>query len=140
MTDAPAPRFPTPADLAAGRIPARPAPAAPRFDRHAWEEALLAVVDLHYKARLLGWSLAHLAPASGTFRAGTEVDAGHLGKATRMSSLELRMGVKALERAGLLRREPGPVSGPGHVLARAFTLTLPPVTVRTEPAHTGPTS
>ncbi|MFG2699558.1 hypothetical protein [Streptomyces sp. NPDC048386] len=131
----PAPRFPTPADLAAGRIPARPLP--PRFDRHAWEEALLDATLSHHNARLLGWALAHLAPSSGEFRAGSEQDAGHLALATRMTALQIRSSLRALEKAGLIVRAKGRVSGPQHALARAFTLTLPSAAARTEPAHTG---
>ncbi|MET9089661.1 hypothetical protein ABZX77_48725 [Streptomyces sp. NPDC004237] len=134
----PAPRFPTPADVAAGRIPARPAgPVLRRFDRHAWEEALLDSVLPHHTANLLGWALAHLAPSSGEFRAGTAKDAGHLARATRLTGRQIRMGLKALEGAGLLVRARGEVIGQEHALARGFTLTLPSAAARTEPAHTG---
>ncbi|GGN47268.1 hypothetical protein [Streptomyces fuscichromogenes] len=126
----------TPAVMASRTPAPRPA-AAPRFDRHAWEEALLAAALPHHNARLLGWSLAHLAPASGQFHAGNQNDAGHLGRATRMTALQLRAGLKSLERAGLIVRARGPVTGQEHALARAFTLTLPSAAARTELAHTG---
>jgi hypothetical protein len=128
-------RFPTPGDVAARRIPPRPAP--PRFNRHAWEEALLATSELHHTAKLLAWSLAHLAPSSGQFQAGTSKDAGHLAVATRLTARQIRMGLRALDRAGLIVLAPGAVNGQEHALARAFTLTLPSAAARTEPAHTG---
>ncbi|MFK0155396.1 hypothetical protein ACIQVK_25385 [Streptomyces sp. NPDC090493] len=125
----PAPRV-TPAVMA--RPPAPRPPAAPRFDRHAWEEALLAAALTHHTDRLLGWALAHLASASGQFRAGTSRDAGHMARATRLTSKQIHQGLKGLERAGLIVRAPRTGNGPEHVLARAFTLTLPPAAERTD--------
>ncbi|MEU9386185.1 hypothetical protein AB0D38_36855 [Streptomyces sp. NPDC048279] len=122
---------PTPAAMAT-RKPARTAPA---WDRHTWEEALLAATLPHHGARLLGWGLAHLAPTSGQFRAGTSRDAGYLGQALRLSAKQLHMGFSQLERAGLLARAGAAATdGPRHVLAQAFTLTLPSATAaaRTE--------
>ncbi|MEU9972321.1 hypothetical protein [Streptomyces sp. NPDC051014] len=133
MTHAPAPRFPTPADMAAripARIPARSA--APRWDRHAWEEALLATPEMHHTAKLLGWALSHLAPVTGQFRAGSSKDAGHLATATHLTARQIRMGLRALDRAGLIRYARTEVTGQEHALARPFALTLPTAAARTE--------
>lgn len=129
----------TPADIA--RRPPLPAALAPRptlYDRHRWEEALLAAPLEHHAARLLGWGLAHFAGTRGYLPPGT-TDAERLSRPLRLSVKQVRMSLRQLQEAGLISR-PDMRTWQPKELSRPITLTLPPAADggrREEPPHTG---
>lgn len=106
-------------------IAAVPAPAHPStYDRHEWESALQAS-DLYQQVRLVGLVLAHHAGPVGYL---PEAGIQSLPRLSRLAALprrEAKLGLRDLERAGFIWREPVP---PGRLtqLARPLTLTMPP--------------
>ncbi|MEV6544419.1 hypothetical protein [Streptomyces sp. NPDC051665] len=116
---------PTPAALA------RPA----GYDRHRWEEALLASGLPHDNAVLLGWALAHMAGDAGYLPAGT-TSADRLASRSRLNDRQVRFSLTQLDRAGLISRPDIRTWAPKE-LVRPITLTLPASSARTEPPHTG---
>ncbi|MBD0837393.1 hypothetical protein [Streptomyces sp. TRM68416] len=130
---------PTPRDLATalrrpGAAPA-PAPAAPAspFDRHRWEQALIATPLPHHAARMLGWGLAHVAGTTGHL--GPQ-EKGHLARTLRLSPKQIRLSLVQLEAAGLIRR-PDVHTWQADGLTRPITLTLPAAAARRVPPSTG---
>lgn len=124
---------PTPAALA----PARPAAAGPgrAFDRHRWEEALIASPVPHHNAVLLGWSLAHAANASG-YLPSSITGPSNLARRSRLNKHQAAISLQQLEKRGLIRR-PDPHTWPDKTLPRPITLTLPGHGESTEPPSSG---
>lgn len=118
---APATRpIPTPADLAA----APRAAAAPAYDRHRWERALLGATYLHRNARLLGMVLAHHAGKSGHLPAGGIQHAGRLADEAGMTPKATRVSLYHLEVAGFIAR-PDLATWEPKAMVRPITLTVP---------------
>ncbi|MET8826554.1 hypothetical protein ABZX40_36480 [Streptomyces sp. NPDC004610] len=120
---------PTPRDMAAAprRAPAQapaPAPVPAGYDRHRWEQALIATPLPHSSARLLAWGLAHLAGDSGRLAAGT-TDARRLADRLGVPHKHLGLNLWQLERAGLIHRPAENTWQPRH-MGRPVTLTIPP--------------
>ncbi|MFI5995889.1 hypothetical protein ACIBAC_29065 [Streptomyces sp. NPDC051362] len=93
------------------------------YDRHRWEEALLAAELHHHNTLLLGWSLAHLAGAQGYLPAGsTHID--RLAKRAHLTSKAVRLSLSILMRAGLVTR-PDISTWEPRELTRPITLTMP---------------
>jgi hypothetical protein len=126
---------PTPAVLAATH-PRRPAPGrpadAPSYDRQVWETAIEAS-DLFYAPRLVGYVLAHHAGADGYLRAGGIQNLTSLADRTGLTPRTVKLCLRDLGRAGLLRR---PASAPGEQthIARPITLTVPETAERVPPS------
>ncbi|MCH5677853.1 hypothetical protein [Streptomyces gilvus] len=114
----------TPAVLAQ-RKPTPPAPASrlAAYDRHAWEEALMAPPLQHHAARLLGWGLAHMAGERGYLPPGT-TDTGELARPLRLTGKQVRLSLRQLEQAGLVSRPDIRTWEPKNLL-RPISLTLP---------------
>ncbi|OSZ55394.1 hypothetical protein OQI_38770, partial [Streptomyces pharetrae CZA14] len=113
--------------------PAQPAPLLPpAYDRHQWEEALLAAPLPHHAARLLGWGLAHLAGPSGYFPPGS-AEASSLGRKLRLSPRQVRLSLGQLQTAGLITR-PDIHTWQPQSLVRPITLTMPPSTTSEDTA------
>lgn len=131
---------PTPAALAARR-PRRPEtgrPAdAPPYDRHAWESAVLADATLFYAPRLVAFVLAYHAGADGHLPAGGIQHRGELARLTKLPQKSVKLSLRDLDRAGLLRRPPAPPGQQSHV-ARPITLTVPSTAERVPPSTGGP--
>jgi hypothetical protein len=132
MTDSNARVTPTPGDLAAARRPAMPGhPASPpSFDRHRWEQALLAAELPHHAARLLGWGLPHVAGNAGYLPAGT-ANAERLARTLRLTGRQVRLSLQQLEEVGLISR-PDIHTWQPKDLVRPITLTLPTTRARGE--------
>lgn len=123
---------PTPASLAPGYRGPRPRP----FDRHAWEEALIAAALPHHNAVLLGWSLAHAANTAG-YLPSSITGPANLARRSRLNKRQVVFSIGHLEAAGLLRR-PDPHTWPDKRDPRPITLTLPaPAPARRVPPSTG---
>ncbi|MFJ9381915.1 hypothetical protein [Streptomyces sp. NPDC101455] len=105
------------------------------YDRHRWEEALLASDMRHDNALLLGWALAHMAGTAGYLPAGT-TSADRLAGRSRLNARQVRLSLTQLDRAGLISR-PDIRTWEPKELVRPITLTLPASSARTEPPHTG---
>lgn len=127
----------TPALMAQSHGPVRTrTTAAAGYDRHRWEEALLATELPHHAARVFGWGLAHLAGDTGRL-AGGATHADRLAEALRLTGRQVRLSLQQLETAGLISRPDIHTWQPRHLM-RPITLTLPAeATPRQEPAHTG---
>ena len=124
---------PTPAALAATRRPPAVRPAdAPPYDRRAWEKAVQADTTLFYAPRLLAFVLAHHAGADGHLPAGGIQHLGELARLTRLPQRSVKLSLRDLDRAGLLRRPPAPPGQQTHV-ARPITLTVPEAAERVPP-------
>lgn len=126
---------PTPGDLAHGRTqPARATPPAPSYDRHRWEQELIAADLPHSSALLLGWGLAHQAWPSG-YLPPRAASVEQLSRTLRLTARQVGMSLPQLEEAGLIRRPERTAGQPRG--ARAIRLTLPQAVARTEPPSTG---
>lgn len=102
------------------------------FDRHRWEEALIAAPIPHHNALLLGWALAHAANASG-YLPSSICGPANLARRSRLTYRQAAMSIQQLEKRGLIRR-PDRDTWPDKTTPRPITLTLPP---RSRPPHTG---
>lgn len=120
----PARPVPTPASLGRGRPgPAAVAAAMRSYDRHRWEEALIAAGLPHHNAVMLGWSLAHAANSAG-YLPSSITGPANLGRRSQLNKHQVQFSITQLERAGLIRR-PDPHTWPDKTLPRPITLTVP---------------
>ncbi|MDN3021560.1 hypothetical protein [Streptomyces sp. S.PB5] len=129
---------PTPGDVARGRTRPAPIPTTPppSYDRHLWEQALLAAELPHSSALLLGWGLAHLAGTTG-YLSPAIASEGSLAGTLRLTARQVRMSLPQLQSAGLIRRPRSSSRSGAQTAGRPVVLTLPPADARTEPPHTG---
>ncbi|MFJ4515235.1 hypothetical protein [Streptomyces sp. NPDC088816] len=131
---------PTPGDLANARP--KPAPAlassatrpedAGVYDRHRWEQALLAADLPHSNARLLGLVLAHLAGPGGYMPAGGMQHAGRLAATARMTARQTRISLHYLQANRLIYR-PDIADWTATDVVRPITLTMPPAAATQPP-------
>ncbi|MEU6491119.1 hypothetical protein ABZ890_12080 [Streptomyces sp. NPDC046984] len=127
---------PTPTPLAIAHRPAASQHSVtPSFDRHRWEQTLLAVDLPHHSARVLGFGLAHLAGTSGYLAPGT-AHADRLGDTFHLTGKQVRLSLRQLEDRGLITR-PDIHTWQPQDLVRPVTLTIPTAPARTEPPHSG---
>jgi hypothetical protein len=82
------------------RVPPRPETA---YNRHRWEQALIATPVPHHNALLLGWALAHVAGDAGYVAPGAG-DAASLAGPARLTPKQVRLFLRQLEKAGLISR------------------------------------
>ncbi|MFD5468861.1 hypothetical protein [Streptomyces sp. NPDC127105] len=133
---------PTPAALANARPKPATAPSAARpedagaYDRHRWEQALLAADLPHSNARLLGLVLAHLAGPGGYMPAGGMQHAGRLAATARMTARQTRISLHYLQVARLIYR-PDISDWPATDVVRPITLTMPPAAAAHQPPGDG---
>ncbi|MET7982548.1 hypothetical protein [Streptomyces sp. NPDC005281] len=112
-------RMPTPAAIAQVLAPRT----RNAYDRHRWEEALLATKVPHHNALLLGWTLAHMAGDAGYLPAGsTQME--RLAARAQINPKQARLSVMQLMQAGLVTRPDIETWEPREV-TRPITLTLP---------------
>lgn len=127
----------TPAALAAMRRRLEPGagrPAdAPPYDRHAWESAVQADGSLFYAPRLVAFVLAHHAGEDGFLPAGGIQHYASLAQATGLVQRTVKLSIRDLDRAGLLKRPPMPDGRQTHV-ARPITLVVPETAERVPPS------
>lgn len=112
------------------------APHRQRFDRRAWETALLSG-DRTRDERQTGLVLAHLADPYGELAAGGPQEAGRLAGLGRVAAKHVRLALNKLEKDGLISR-PSIHDWTRQSVVRPITLTVP-APRRTEPPHTGGT-
>lgn len=139
MTESLTRAVPTPGDIAQRKpLPAAPAPQQGTYDRHQWEQELLAVALPHYAARLLGWGLAHLAGTTGYLPAGT-TNTDRMGRQLNLTGRQVRQSLQQLHEAGLISRPDIRTWEPQEKVTRPITLTLPSARLvrREEPESPG---
>ncbi|MFJ5156357.1 hypothetical protein ACIQCF_33315 [Streptomyces sp. NPDC088353] len=119
---------PTPA-VFARKHPAPPATARPvtadRYDRHAWETAVLSST-LHRNTRCVAFVLAHHADATGYLPAGGPQHASRLAHLARITPKQARLAMQQLENWHYLVR-PDIRDWPPTEMVRPVRLTVPPV-------------